>query len=91
MFQLSAHKGHVGSQAWLGHILFTGISDGEQDVYHNPVDGLARMTIAADRAKGDGFAWIARMQEDAYSLASEEVRRAAMSLVEVHNSTMTAD
>jgi exopolysaccharide production negative regulator len=72
-FNLAAHKGHVGSEAMLGKILFDS---------GRTVRGLSILTKALNRAQGPEFDWIRALQEEAFSLASEADRRTAVALTE---------
>jgi TPR repeat protein len=74
--KLSADKGNVGAQALLGHMLFEG--DG---VARQPVVGLMFLTIARDRAQMDDV-WIQKLQEQAFSIATETERRTALAMAE---------
>jgi TPR repeat protein len=74
--KLSADKGNVGAQALLGHMLFEG--DG---VARQPVVGLMFLTIARDRARADDI-WIQKLQEQAFSVATETERRTALAMAD---------
>ncbi len=74
--KLSADKGNVGAQALLGHMLFEG--DG---VARQPVVGLMFLTIARDRARAED-AWIQKLQEQAFSVATETERRTALAMAD---------
>jgi uncharacterized protein len=65
--------GHAGATALFGNILF---QEGQT------VRGLAFMTAAIDQSSQRDRAWIEVMQEQAFSLASEEDRRTAISLAQ---------
>lgn len=67
-FNLSASKGHVGAQAMLGNMMFEG---GDQ------VRGLAHLTAALNRAGPKERPWIRVLQEKAFGLSDEAVRRTA--------------
>ena len=70
-FNLAAHKGHVGSEAMLGKILFDS---------GRTVRGLAILTNALNKAEGTELHWIRALQEEAFALASEAGRRTAIAL-----------
>lgn len=74
--KLAADKGNVGAQALLGHMLFEG--DG---VKRQPVVGLMFLTIARDRS-GTGDPWILKLQEQAFSVATETERRTALAMAD---------
>jgi TPR repeat protein len=74
--KLSADKGNVGAQALLGHMLFEG--DG---VARQPVVGLMFLTIARDRALNTD-SWIQKLQEQAFSVATETERRTALAMAD---------
>ncbi len=74
--KLSADKGNVGAQALLGHMLFEG--DG---VTRQPVVGLMFLTIARDRALNTD-SWIQKLQEQAFSVATETERRTALAMAD---------
>ena len=65
--------GHAGATALFGNILF---QEGQT------VRGLAFMTAAVDQSAQGDKAWIQGMQEQAFSLASEEDRRTAIALAQ---------
>lgn len=62
---------HVGAMATLGHVMF-------EEGY--TVRGLALMTAALERSGPSDRDWIQDQQEKAFSLADEDVRRAAVAL-----------
>jgi TPR repeat protein len=74
--KLAADKGNVGAQALLGHMLFEG--DG---VKRQPVVGLMFLTIARGRS-GTGDPWILKLQEQAFSVATETERRTALAMAD---------
>ncbi len=74
--KLAANKGNVGAQALLGHMLFEG-----EGVNREPVLGLMFLTVARDRAKPLD-PWIQKLQEQAFSVATETERRTALALAE---------
>lgn len=72
-FKLAAEKGHVGAQAMLGNVLFQS---------GRSVRGLTQLTIALERAAPVDKEWIRPLHEEAFGLASEEDRRAAIALAQ---------
>ncbi len=72
--KLAATKGNVRAQALLGHMLFEG-----EGVGREPVLGLMYLNVARDRSQGDD-PWIQRLQEQAFSVATETERRTALAL-----------
>ena len=73
--KLSAEKGNIGAQALLGYLLF----DGQKiQLPAQPVRGLAMLTMAMTQATPKDQEWIRPMQEEAFSLASENDRRTAL-------------
>jgi uncharacterized protein len=73
LFRLSANKGHSGSQAMFGNLLF---QNGKQ------VRGLAMLTAALQRSEPKDRDWILELQESAFAVAGEADRRTAMALSE---------
>jgi uncharacterized protein len=73
LFRLSAEKGHSGSQAMFGNLLF---QNGKQ------VRGLAMLTAALQRAQPKDRDWIIELQESAFAVAGEADRRTAIALSE---------
>ncbi len=73
MLKAAADNGHVGAEAMLGNMLFDG-----QYLRRDPVRGLILMMRARDRASVEDATWISPMQEEAFALASETERRAAI-------------
>jgi TPR repeat protein len=71
----AAKKGQVEAQAILGQLLFSG----DDDLPRRPVTGLMWLTVARAAARGPEQDWIAEAQEQAFSLATEQERRQAMS------------
>mgnify|MGYP003417044710 CR=1 FL=1 len=69
LFRLSAEKGHSGSQAMFGNLLF---QNGKT------VRGLASLTAALQRCEPQDRTWISSMQEQAFALAGEADRRTAL-------------
>jgi hypothetical protein len=76
MLKLAARDGHVGAQALLGQVLFDG-----KYLRRDPVRGLVMMTKALRRAGPGDIGWIRPIQEEAFALASEDERRAAIALI----------
>jgi uncharacterized protein len=77
--QLAARKGHVKAQALLGYLLFDGVSI---QVRPEPVKGLAMLTRALRDATPVEREWIRPLQEEAFSLSSEDQRRTALASAE---------
>ena len=75
-FQLAAEKGHAGAQATLGNLLFQSGKRG------STVRGLAMMTAALEHASPADRGWISSMQEEAFSVADEADRRAAIAMAQ---------
>jgi TPR repeat protein len=69
--RVAARKGHVGAQALLGQLLFTG----DDDVPRRPAQGLMWLTVARSNAHAASEDWIRDAQEQAFSVASEQERR----------------
>jgi tetratricopeptide (TPR) repeat protein len=69
--RVAAKKGHVGAQALLGQLLFTG----DDDVPRRPAQGLMWLTVARANANATSEDWIRDAQEQAFSVASEQERR----------------
>ncbi|MEJ1159267.1 tetratricopeptide repeat protein [Prosthecomicrobium sp. N25] len=76
--KLAARKGHQGAMALLGQMLFSG----EAELPRRSVQGLMWLTIARARAQGASDDWIRDAQEQAFSVASEQERRQAVSLAQ---------
>jgi len=70
-FNLAAHKGHVGSEAMLGKILFDS---------GRTVRGLSILTTALGKAREPELHWIRALQEEAFAVATEADRRTAIAL-----------
>ncbi|KKX25395.1 exopolysaccharide production regulator ExoR [Rhizobium sp. LC145] len=66
-------NGHAGAMAVFGNVLF---QEGQS------VRGLAFLTAALDHCKKNDCPWMQQMQEQAFSLASEEDRRVAVVLAQ---------
>ncbi|WP_333825410.1 tetratricopeptide repeat protein [Pinisolibacter sp.] len=69
--KVAAKKGHVGAQALLGQLLFTG----DDDMPRRPAQGLMWLTVARANAHAVSEDWIRDAQEQAFSVASEQERR----------------
>jgi len=77
--KLAAEKGHVGAKALLGYLLF----DGEKiSLRAEPVRGLAMLTMALKLAGPGDEKWIRPLQEEVFSIATEEDRRTALAYAE---------
>jgi TPR repeat protein len=74
-FKLAARKGHVSAQAEFGHMLFEGIG-----MDRRPTEGLMWLTIA--RLSSPGDPQIQARHEQAFSTASEDQRRDALTMAE---------
>ena len=70
-FNLAMRKGHVGSEAMLGKILFDA---------GRSVRGLSMLTSALNKAQPAERQWIRALQEEAFAVASEADRRTAIAL-----------
>lgn len=66
-------KGHVGATALFGSLLF---QQGQT------VRGLAYMTAALDHCQPDDRTWVQDLQEQAFSVASEDQRRSATEMAQ---------
>ncbi|MGI9401663.1 MAG: tetratricopeptide repeat protein [Rhizobiaceae bacterium] len=73
MLKLASATGHAGAEAMLGKLIF----DGEY-LRRDPVRGLTMMLNAKSHASGKDVEWISNIQEEAFALATEEERRAAI-------------
>jgi hypothetical protein len=78
MLKSASDAGHVGAEALLGHLLYEG-----DHLRRDPVRGLSMMLDASRRATGTDSKWIETMQEEAFALASEDERRAAIEAAQV--------
>ncbi|MFZ1814176.1 MAG: tetratricopeptide repeat protein [Rhizobiaceae bacterium] len=78
MLKSAAANGHVGAEALLGQLLFDG-----RFLRRDPVRGLYMMLNAQRRAAGNDASWITSMQEEAFALASEDERRAAIAMTQM--------
>lgn len=70
-FQLAAQKGNTSAQAMLGSMLFEA---------GKTVRGLAMMTAAFERCPDDDREWIRELQEQAFSITTEQERRSAVQM-----------
>ncbi|MEM8839876.1 MAG: sel1 repeat family protein [Pseudomonadota bacterium] len=70
---LAAERGHVGAQARLGYRLFEG-----EGIGRSPVQGLMWLTIAQERAHTVREAWVTKLHERAFSVASADQRDEAL-------------
>ncbi|MBL4890760.1 MAG: sel1 repeat family protein [Rhizobiaceae bacterium] len=80
MLRAAHRKGHVGAQALLGHVLFQG-----EYMKRDAVRGLAMLSQARENAEPRHLDWIAALQEEDFSLASEDERRRAIKLLQAQN------
>ncbi|MFK5977322.1 MAG: tetratricopeptide repeat protein [Rhizobiaceae bacterium] len=80
MLRAAHRKGHVGAKALLGHVLFQG-----EYIRRDPVRGLAMLSQARENAEPRHLGWIAALQEEDFSLASEDERRRAVELLQAQN------
>ena len=76
-FNLSAEKGHVQSQAMLGSMLFSGEGGMLQRAR-----GLMWLQIARNAAKPENDNWIITLHDDAFNVAADTDRLAALSYIE---------
>lgn len=76
-FHLSAEKGHVQSQAMLGHLLFTGEAGMRQRGR-----GLMWLTLARDNANPRTDVWIFELHEKAMAASGDHDRNAALAYLE---------
>lgn len=74
MLKAAADGGHPGAEALLGHLLFEGLH-----LRRDPVRGLTMMLGAQKRLSGGDRKWADAMVEEAFALATEDERRAAIS------------
>lgn len=77
---LAAEKGHVPSQALLGHLLFTGEGGPRQRGR-----GLMWLTLARDAATPGRDAWVIDLHDKAFSAAADTDRQAALAYLEQQN------
>ena len=73
MLTLSYHKGHNGAKALLGHMMFEG-----NQITANPIEGLVMMSEAKQVASGRNVEWISDLHEEAFALATQQQRQAAI-------------
>jgi uncharacterized protein len=73
--KLASHKGFPRAEALLGYLIFDGKAIA---VRPEPVRGLAMLTRALRDAAPDERNWIQPLQEEAFSLSSEDERRTAL-------------
>jgi TPR repeat protein len=78
-FNLAAEKGHVESQALLGHLLFAG--DGVQP---QRARGLMWLTLAREGASGKAQAWVDALYQQDMKAASDNDRQVALVFLEEH-------
>ncbi|MCB1512502.1 MAG: sel1 repeat family protein [Hyphomicrobiaceae bacterium] len=78
MLKSASDAGHVGAEALLGHLIFEG-----EFLRRDAVRGLAMMMDALRRASAADHKWISAYQEEAFALASEDERRAAIAAAKV--------
>jgi len=78
-FNLAAEKGHVESQALLGHLLFAG--DGVQP---QRARGLMWLTLAREGASGKTQAWVDALYQQDMKAASDNDRQVALVFLEEH-------
>ena len=76
-FNLSAEKGHLQSQAMLGRMLFSGEGGMMQRAR-----GLMWLQIARNGVKSESDGWIVTLYDDAFNLAADTDRLAALSYIE---------
>ena len=76
-FHLSAEKGHVQSQAMLGHLLFTGEAGMRQRAR-----GLMWLTMARENANPRRDNWIFELHEKAMAASGDNDRNAALAYLE---------
>lgn len=77
--KLSTEKGNSAAQALLGYLLFDGT---KISLRAEPVQGLAMLTMALKQASPGDRIWIQPLQEEAFSLANEGVRRTALAFID---------
>lgn len=78
-FNLAAEKGHVQSQAMLGHLLFTGAAGMRQRAR-----GLMWLTLAKESADPRRDEWIVSLHDEAMAAAGDTDRMAASSYLQQH-------
>jgi len=75
---LAAEKGHVASQALLGHLLFTGEGGNRQRAR-----GLMWLSIARDAATPGRDAWVIDLHDKAFTAAADTDRQMALTYQEL--------
>ncbi len=78
-FNLAAEKGHVQSQAMLGHLLFNGAAGMRQRAR-----GLMWLSLAKESCEPTRDAWIMQLHEEAMEAAADTDRLAATSYLQQH-------
>ena len=78
-FNLAAEKGHVQSQAMLGHLLFTGAAGMRQKAR-----GLMWLTLAKEASDPARDEWVRKLHDEAMTAAGETDRQAAASYLQKH-------
>jgi uncharacterized protein len=76
---LAAEKGHVESQALLGHLLFVG--DG---LPRQRARGLMWLTLAREGANAKGQDWVRSLYDDDMKVANDTDRQVALVYLEEH-------
>jgi exopolysaccharide production negative regulator len=76
---LAAEKGHVESQALLGHLLFSG-----NGVAVQRARGLMWLTLAREGANGKGQAWVKALYDQDMKSANDNDRQVALVYLEEH-------
>ncbi|MBB3935062.1 tetratricopeptide repeat protein [Aureimonas phyllosphaerae] len=77
--KLSAHKGYAKAEALLGYLIFDGDAIAMRA---EPARGLAMLTRAYKLAAPKDREWIRPLQEEAFSLSSEDDRKTAIAFAE---------
>ncbi len=78
-FNLAAEKGHVESQALLGHLLFVG-----EGMQPQRARGLMWLTLAREGATGKAQEWVNALYEQDMKLAGDNDRQVALVFLEEH-------
>jgi uncharacterized protein len=78
-FNLAAEKGHVESQALLGHLLFAG-----NGVPVQRARGLMWLTLAREGANGKGQDWVKALYDQDLKIANDSDRQIALVYLEEH-------
>ena len=76
---LAAEKGHVESQALLGHLLFVG-----EGVPRQRARGLMWLTLAREGANGKGQDWVRTLYDGDMKIANDNDRQIALVYLEEH-------